>query len=277
PTIGFHLGDNTTTIDLDRPLDAALLSSAIDRVNAEIRAARTVRAEVVSLDEYATRDVRSRGLPEGFTGDVRLVTIEGLDLNTCGGTHVATTAELQLVQIVRIERYKGGTRIHFLAGDRALRSHRAALAREQAMSKALTAGAEEHVPAVRKLLEQAKVGAKARQRLLREVGELLGERIAREAGAGATHVHRDDADPGMLKAIADAALAARPDLRLLLTGGAADGPGVFLVAGPEKVVAEAGPTIATSLQGRGGGRGGRFQGKAQDLSAAPAALAALGT
>jgi misacylated tRNA(Ala) deacylase len=274
-TVGFHLGDNTTTIDLARSLSTAELTGALDRVNAEIRAARAVRAEVVDLDEYAARDVRSRGLPDGFTGDVRLVGIEGLDLNTCGGTHVANTAALQVVQVVRAERYKGGSRVHFVAGERARAAHGRALDREQGMSKALTAGPDDHLPAVSKLLDQAKAGAKARKALLMELGGLLGAEVARTATDDAAHVHRDEADPALLKAIADAALAARPGLRLLLTGGPAAGAGAFLVAGPADAVAAAGPAIATALGGRGGGRGGRFQGKAADLSGAARALAAL--
>jgi len=275
PTVGFHLGENTTTIDLARSLSTAELTAAVDRVNAEIRAARAVRAEVVDLGEYAARDVRSRGLPEGFTGDVRLVGIEGLDLNTCGGTHVANTAALQVIQIVRAERYKGGSRVHFVAGERARAAHGRALEREQDLSKALTAGPDDHLPAVRKLLEQAKTGAKARKGLLMELGGLLGAEVARAATGDATHVHRGEADPALLKTIADAALAANPSLRLLLTGGAPAGAGVFLVAGPADAVSAAGPAIAAALAGRGGGRGGRFQGKAADLSGVAAALAAL--
>ena len=273
-TIGFHLGENTTTIDLDQELAADQLAAAVEHANALIREARPVRTEVVSLDEYADRNVRSRGLPEGFSGDVRLVGIDGVDLNTCGGTHVATTAALQVIVVVRTERYKGGLRVHFLAGQRARQALDASLGREQALSKALTAGVEEHLPAVRKLLEQTRAGAKSRKALLRELGTLLGAELAR-CEAAAVHLHRDEADPGLLKSIADAAAAVRPDLRMLLTGGDPEGPGVFLVAGPDAAVAQAGPAIASALEGRGGGRGGRFQGKADNLGEAPGLLAHL--
>lgn len=273
-TVGFHLGAQTTTIDLDRDLPASAIAAAVHTANARIREARPVRAEVVSMEAYALRDVRSRGLPAGFTGAVRLVGIEGVDLNTCGGTHVAHTAELQVIVVVATERHKGGLRVHFLAGERALRAHAAAVAREAELSKTLTAGVEDHLPAVRRLLDQAKAGAKAQQALLRELGGLLGAEVARGARDPA-HLHRDEADPALLKAIADAAADARPALRLLLTGGDRSGPGVFLVSGPAAAVDAAGRDIARILRGRGGGRGGRFQGKADDLSNAEAALGCL--
>lgn len=273
-TVGFHLGENTTTIDLDRELPPASVVQAVHDANALIREARPVRAEVVSLDEYAARDVRSRGLPDGFQGDVRLVGIEGVDLNTCGGTHVASTAELQVIVVTRTERYKGGLRVHFLAGERVRAAFSAATTREFMLSKALTAGPNDHVGVVAKLLSDAKAGAKARKALLRELGALLGAELAR-GERDPVHLHRDEADPGLLKAIADAAAAARPELRMLLTGGDARGPGVFLVAGPDDAVAAAGKDIARVLHGRGGGRGGRFQGKSTDLSNADTALAYL--
>jgi len=273
-TVGFHLGESTTTIDLDRELTPAAVVAAVDQANALIREARPVRTEVVSLKSYATRDVRSRGLPAGFTGDVRLVGIEGVDLNTCGGTHVPTTAALQVITVIKTERYKSGLRLHFLAGERARRAHVAATAREHALSAALTAGTEEHVAAVEKLLEQVKAGAKARRGLLQELAGFLGASLAGSTEA-AVHLHRPEAEPAMLKAIADAALEIRPDLLILLTGGDADGAGVFLVAGPVEHVSRVGPAIAAALHGRGGGRSGRYQGKAQALREVAAAVALL--
>ncbi len=42
--------------------------------------------------------------PPRGTGTVRLVEIEGLDLQPCGGTHVRSTAEIGPVEIVKIEK-----------------------------------------------------------------------------------------------------------------------------------------------------------------------------
>ncbi len=49
-------------------------------------------------------------------------------------------------------------------------------------------------------------------------------------------------------------------------------PGVFLVAGPPASVKAAGPVVSKALNGKGGGRAGRIQGKATQLQNAPAAL-----
>ncbi len=257
-TVGFHLGETTTTIDLTRMLSTAEVAAMEAATNAHIRGARAVRPRVVSRAEYDAMAVRSRGLPDGLQGDVRLVDIEGLDLNTCGGTHVSSTAELQAVSVVKNERHKGGSRLHFLAGDRLLTRLHDALAREDALSRLLTAGPEAHAEVVDKL------GL--------ELADLIGAQLA-AAVAPVAHVHRPEADLGLLKRIVDVALTGGGDRVVLATGG--DGSGVFLLAGPAHRVDAAGPAVAAALAGRGGGRGGRFQGKAADLSGVPAALAAI--
>jgi len=70
-------------------------------------------------DPVFKEKVRSRLLPKGFEGEVRTVTIEGVDTNTCCGTHVARLGELLVVKFVKVERVKKNIlRVHFVAGDR---------------------------------------------------------------------------------------------------------------------------------------------------------------
>src|SRR5690606_19218545 len=92
-TTAFHLGPELPDIELDVPaLSRERLDVLEDAVAAEIRAARHVRCFRAGPEEAARLPVRSRMLPEGLVGDLRLVEIEGIDLNTCGGTHVRSTA-----------------------------------------------------------------------------------------------------------------------------------------------------------------------------------------
>jgi len=270
-TVGFHLGDDATTIDLDGPLSSAKRDRLAAMANDAIRHARPVQAHAVSVEEYQAMELRSRGLPEGHEGLVRLVSIEGVDVNTCGGTHVSHLGELQLVHIARVERYKGGSRLHFLAGGRALRALNAARDRDRALSDRLTCPPDDFVASVDRLLDSARATAREQKRLLGELAGLLAAELAR--GEGVQHLHRTDADMALLQQVGQQALALRPDARLVLTGGAQ--AGVFLVLGPADWVAAAGPALASAVGGRGGGRGGRYQGKASDLSAAAAAVAAL--
>jgi alanyl-tRNA synthetase len=58
--------------------------------------------------------------PEGAGDAVRLVEAEGFDCQPCGGTHPRSTAEVGAVVVLGHERYKAGTRIRFVCGQRAL-------------------------------------------------------------------------------------------------------------------------------------------------------------
>ncbi|MCG6921917.1 MAG: DHHA1 domain-containing protein [Acidobacteria bacterium] len=116
-TVGFHLGAETTTIDLDRTVNAEQIDAAEARANEVAWEARPVSVKVVSVDEARGLGV---AVPEGVDEDVRLVEAEGFDLQPCGGTHPRTTAEVGVVVVTAAERYKGGTRVSFVCGHRAL-------------------------------------------------------------------------------------------------------------------------------------------------------------
>jgi alanyl-tRNA synthetase len=116
-TVGFHLGAETTTIDLDRPVGAEQVEAAETRANEVVWEARPVRVRVVPPGEAGALGVT---LPEAVEGEVRLVEAEGFDLQPCGGTHPRTTAEVGVVVVTAAERYKGGTRVSFVCGHRAL-------------------------------------------------------------------------------------------------------------------------------------------------------------
>jgi alanyl-tRNA synthetase len=115
-TIGFHLGSDTTTIDLDRAVTPEQVQAAETRANEVVWEARPVKVRTVSAEE-----ARSLGAtpPEGVDG-VRLVEADGFDLQPCGGTHPRTTGEVGVVLVTASERYKGGTRVSFVCGHRAL-------------------------------------------------------------------------------------------------------------------------------------------------------------
>ncbi len=118
-TTGFGIGPGVSHIDLDikRPPEEKLRE--LEALAAtEIRAARPVRTLWVDREEMARLPVRSRRLPSELDGPIRLVEIEGVDLNTCGGTHVANTAELETICLVGTEPMHGGTRVSWVAGSR---------------------------------------------------------------------------------------------------------------------------------------------------------------
>ncbi|NLP05286.1 hypothetical protein GX411_04990 [Candidatus Fermentibacteria bacterium] len=272
-TSAFHLGESRSDIELEVPSlafeDLAPLEDAVNDVILENRRVTWRHAAPESVD---MSEVRSRRLPKDPVNCMRLVEIEGLDCNNCGGTHVSSTGQVRLVKLTATERLRGGTRVFYLAGNRALTWTGEAMLRERRLSRALTCSPAEQADSVERLLERLKDSERRARAISTELAGILGREAAAGDG-GVEHLHRDEPDMEFLRTAADTALSVRPGCRLLLTGGRMEG--VFLVAGPVDWTAEAGPLAARILEGRGGGSGPLYQGRASRLDRTGEALDAL--
>jgi len=95
---------------MSEPLDKEALTQGIARLVAE---AHPVRHRWISEEELDANPqlVRSMSVqpPRGL-GRVRVLEIEGVDLQPCGGTHVANTAEVGRVVVTKIEKKSAMTR-----------------------------------------------------------------------------------------------------------------------------------------------------------------------
>lgn len=148
-TIGFRLGTDTISIDLDATaLPDASIADAANVANQLISSNVDVRAWFPSESELAALALRK--MPD-VDGPVRVVAIGDFDFSACGGTHVAHSAEIGLLSVLRTERMKRGTRIEFLAGNRARADYARKHAIIQELSAALTCAPAELRDAVARL------------------------------------------------------------------------------------------------------------------------------
>jgi alanyl-tRNA synthetase len=270
-TRSFHLGVESADIELDTPPPSDREVAALEEAAvAEVRRARPVCTRWVTSAEYAKLEVRSRGLPAGHTGDVRLVEIEGVDLNTCGGTHVANLAEIETIELLRVEPLRGGSRWHWLAGSRVRRRLAQHEARNAALRGLLGGGDEELVGLAGQKLEQLAVLRRAARHNEERLALLEAESLGRALGArgGAAEAHFAEADAAFLQRVARRFAERYPRGVLLVTGGGAGAGSFALAGGGESGVdlAALGAQVAALLDGRGGGRPPVFQGKAESLA-----------
>ena len=275
-TTAFHLGAQLSDVELDASaLDAERLQALEDAVAAEIRAAHAVTARRVTAEEYANLPVRTRGLPEGHHGTIRLVEIAGIDLNTCGGTHVRSTAELETLKLLGTESMRGGTRLFYAAGGRVRGLLGAHHARSARLRQLLGASDDELVAGVQLRLDQLKDA----QRTLRDLHEALAVEASRSLAARADPVaaqHWDDRDLPFLQRVAKEFARLAPDRVALLTAGTDQGAFVLCAGDRARLdVAATGRKIAEVLSARGGGSGRMFQGKASALDRRDAAADVL--
>lgn len=123
--VGFHLNDREVTLDFNGTLTRADLDTIEDQANRIIRACLPVRASYPSPEVLATLTYRAK---LELTEHVRIVTIgeedNPIDRCACCAPHVSNTGEIGLVKMLDFARYKGGVRIHMLAGSLALMDYR---------------------------------------------------------------------------------------------------------------------------------------------------------
>jgi alanyl-tRNA synthetase len=122
-TVSFHMGEEYSTIDLDRNLSNEEITKAEDLANLIISEARTVKKYYVNKKDLPTLGLRK--ISDVPDDRIRIVEIENFDKGMCAGFHVDKTSEVMIIKILKIERVKGGLyRLYFVCGKRALRDYR---------------------------------------------------------------------------------------------------------------------------------------------------------
>lgn len=119
--VGFHLGLDFTTIDLDVPLTEKDVDFIEEKANRAVYENVPFVISYPSPEELKSIPYRSK---KELSGRVRIVTVPGYDICACCGTHVRTAGEIGIIKITSFQNYKGGTRLTLLCGGRAYTDYR---------------------------------------------------------------------------------------------------------------------------------------------------------
>jgi alanyl-tRNA synthetase len=282
-TLSFHLGADAATIDVARELTPDEVSAAEDEANRIVWENRPVAVRYVSAEEAAKLELRKEPVRGGT---LRLIEVDGFDLAACGGTHVSRTGSIGVIAAASWERFKGGQRIEFLCGRRALDRFRRLRDSVATGVRLLSVLPGELGPSIERL--QADV-RELKHTLSAARAELAGYRAADfvasaqtletgRSGAVKAVLRAVDADAAGLKSLAVAAVA-HPGCIAVLTS--VSRPALVVVARSADVQVAANRLLAALVArfgGRGGGKpelaqGGGLDGSADDILAA--ALAQL--
>ena len=251
-TISFHLGTEASTIDLSRELTRGELVAAGAEANRIVWENHPVSIRYAAADEAAKLPLRKEPAREGT---LRLIDIDGFDLSACGGTHVATTGGIGVIAIGGTERFKGGQRVEFFCGGRALakfRSMRDALA---GAVRALSVLPHELSDAVEKLQADARERQKSLTSLQQDLARYRAEEFiasAEQTAGGRLVARAVDADANGLKSLASA-IASRPGHTAVLVSTARP---VLVVIARSQDVSVAANQVVAALTSKFGGRGG---------------------
>lgn len=181
-TVSFHLGEEICTIDLRGAEPSGETLAAAEReTNKVIFADRPVRVLYATREELRDFGVRKEVDREGV---LRVIEIEGADLQPCGGTHVARTGQIGMVQLRRCTKIRQDWRLEFLCGERVARAARADYETRRAVAEKLKCSLEEVNGAVEKALAERDASFKSAKARGEQLAELEAEKIVRETPVG---------------------------------------------------------------------------------------------
>ncbi len=252
-TVSFHLGEESSTIDLEC---ATLTGDQI--AAAELRANEAVFANLpvtVTYDEASAAEGLRK--PSHREGELRIVSIEGLDRSACGGTHVRATGEIGPVLIRKLEKVRDTVRVEFLCGQRAVRRARADYLALSRVARMFSLGLDETPAAVAGLLEAGKGAEKQRRKLESELARYQGLELyaATQPDSGGVRRAERRAASGSLDAFRGVAQSFTAQPKSVYIAVVDDPPAVLLAVSEDSGI-DAGKIIKTavsSLGGRGGG------------------------
>jgi len=157
-TVGFHLGEEGSTIDVNAADFSPQRLEEIEQLaNDIVFENRPILISTVPVQDLKTIPLRK--CPDD-KGDVRVVEVEGFDWSGCCGTHVKHTGEVGIIKMTPTERYKGGLRIGFLCGQRALKDYRIKQNILRETCQILTSGEEEVVSILGRWQEDRKISSR---------------------------------------------------------------------------------------------------------------------
>jgi len=172
-TVSFHLGADSVTIDLavEKVSEEELrrVEAAANRLIYEDRAMRPRWVEREEAEAMLARG-ELRKLPER-AGRMRIVEMEGVEFNACGGTHVRSTGAIGGLLVRRVEKVKQGQRVEFCCGLRAVRAAGRDYARLRELGALLSVGAGDLAGRVAGLIEDKKANAKRIKSLEKELAQ----------------------------------------------------------------------------------------------------------
>jgi len=148
--VGFHLSNNEVTLDFDGELTPAQLKEIELRANEIIYQNLPVEITCPSKEELASLAYRSKIEIEG---QIRIVTIPGVDVCACCAPHVDKTGSIGIIKITNCQSHRGGVRLNILCGARALADYNKKQDNVTAVSVALSAKQDLISDAVLKIKE----------------------------------------------------------------------------------------------------------------------------
>lgn len=245
--VGFHMGAEMITVDLDGEIDAEGLAEIEAKTNAYIWTDALVEELHPTESELKELDYRSK---KELTGDVRIIRFPGVDTCACCGTHVKRTGEIGMVKLVSCQKFHEGVRIEMLCGKRAMEYLNAVNSENYKISTMLSAKVRETSKAVERLMNEAQ-SLKAK---ISEIENGMLADIAKEyIGRDFVLINKGGLTPDSVRKLTAQLIEQNPGICAVFSGDDENGY-KYAVGQKGGDLKELVKNMNTALNGRGGGK-----------------------
>jgi alanyl-tRNA synthetase len=266
-TVSFHLGTDASTIDVARELSPSQISEAVREANRVVWMDTPVAIRFVDAEEAARLPLRKAPAKEG---SLRLIEIGDFDLSACGGTHVARTGSIGVIAVASWERFKGGQRIEFVCGGRALSRFETLRDSVHAAIRVLSVAPLELAASIERLQDELKGQRRTLSQMDSELARYRADELvaaADETPSGRLVARAFEGDASRLKMLASAITTHPRTVAVLVSTSR---PALMVVARSADVTLDASSLLKALISrfgGRGGGKADLAQGGGLEASA----------
>ena len=251
--VGFHMGNDVITIDLNVELTAEQVAQLEAEANQYIWEDHPIAITYPTPEELEHLDYRSK---KALTGQVRIVSFPGADTCACCGTHVSSSGQVGLVKLLSCQKFREGVRIELVCGKRAMDYLSQVWEQNHQVSNLLSAKTMQTGAAVRRLLEE---NAALKSRILTMEERQFADLAQRYTGAGDVVVFEPGLSPDSLRRLCGAVQTACGGRCACFSGE--DGSGYqYAIGQPGGNLRPLVQALNQALQGRGGGKPDFVQG-----------------
>ena len=249
--VGFHVGADTVTVDLDVFIPWEKLLEIETMANQAVFDDVPLKCWFPAEEELPAVEYRTK---KRLDWPVRIVEIPGYDSCACCGLHVKRTGQIGLIKLVSSVKFHQGVRIEMVCGKRALRWVQGVFEENRQVSQAFSAKLLETGAAARRM-NDALAAEKFRATGLEK--QLLEMKAQAYTGRGDVLIF-EALEPGALREFADCVAHACGGTAAVFSGSDENGYNVCLVNKTGDV-----KELGAKLGAKGGGKPGYFQGKVQ--------------
>lgn len=178
-TLSFHLGDESSTVEIDiREIHEEELENVEKRANEVVFQDREIK--VYFVPEEKIREIPLRKPPQK-KGLIRVVEVSDFDYSACGGTHCRRTGEIGIVKILKSERIRNNLRFDFLCGHRALKDYSWKNRILRQLAGQFTVSEQEIYSSVEKIVSDSKSQKKRLRKIQQRIAQYEAQEIIGKA------------------------------------------------------------------------------------------------